>query len=143
LALSLLLVYAVHEAGHALAARLCGVPVAGFAFGCGPLLHQWQGRGLIWRWRLWPVAVKVLIARADVVGTQSRWLALGGPLAGLLLVPISLALFLAVPGLQRWAADLCAMTLIVNLLDLLPLPILDGGYIWPLALFLKRAHTVR
>jgi regulator of sigma E protease len=53
---SLLLVVGVHELGHAIVARCCGVTIQGIAIGFGkPLMHWHDRKGREWLWGLWPI----------------------------------------------------------------------------------------
>ncbi len=53
---SLLLVVGIHEAGHAVVARLCSVQIKRISIGFGMPLLRWQGRGgCEWVWALWPL----------------------------------------------------------------------------------------
>ena len=45
----------VHEFGHYITARLMGVQVHEFAFGMGPVVRQFERKGELWSWRLFPV----------------------------------------------------------------------------------------
>ncbi|WP_347713411.1 M50 family metallopeptidase, partial [uncultured Fretibacterium sp.] len=45
----------VHEFGHYITARLLGVQVHEFAFGMGPVVRQFERKGELWSWRLFPV----------------------------------------------------------------------------------------
>jgi regulator of sigma E protease len=61
--LALLLLVLVHEYGHFLVARLCGVKVVRFSFGFGKVLARWQSkRGTEFVWSLFPLGgyVKML-----------------------------------------------------------------------------------
>lgn len=48
---------AVHEAGHFLAARLCGIEVRAFAIGFGPKIIGWTSKktGTEFSWRIIPL----------------------------------------------------------------------------------------
>ncbi|MGQ3892392.1 M50 family metallopeptidase [Legionella sp. CNM-4043-24] len=54
--LTLLLVVGLHEAGHAIAARICGVRIERISIGFGrPLLSRRDRSGCEWVWALWPL----------------------------------------------------------------------------------------
>jgi regulator of sigma E protease len=182
--LSLLIL--IHELGHLAAARLVGIPVAGFSVGLGPKVWSWR-----WGWteysiRAPPLGGYVLPAVADpdefrAIALRRRLLYfLGGPLANLvaallayailnavtlgfsiqnlLIAPfdqvatacwqvlgslpamfnqpdqISSVIGIAVVGARSTAAGMIvpfAISLSVSLavLNLLPIPVLDGGQI--------------
>ena len=70
--LSLLLVIGLHEAGHAVVARLCGVQIKCITIGFGTPLLRWKGRhGCDWVWALWPLggSVELLNTRITPVAT--------------------------------------------------------------------------
>ena len=46
---------AVHEFGHFITAKLCGVKVREFAIGMGPLLYKKQGKETLYSLRLLPI----------------------------------------------------------------------------------------
>lgn len=59
---SLLIVVGLHEAGHAIAARLFGVRIKRIAIGFGkPLLKKKGKSGIEWVWGLWPLGGYVLL----------------------------------------------------------------------------------
>jgi regulator of sigma E protease len=84
--LSLLIV--VHEAGHLLAAKLVGIPVAGFSVGFGPKLWARRWRGVEYSLRALPLGGFVVPAmeedelREVLLGKRLVFF-LGGPIANL------------------------------------------------------------
>ena len=67
IALSILLVVGVHEAGHALIARLFNVQVTRISIGFGKSLFCWQGKnGTEWVWSLWPLGGYVQLANTRI-----------------------------------------------------------------------------
>jgi hypothetical protein len=123
--LSMIAVILAHEAGHVLAAVLCGVPLRGFVFGMGPIVRQWSGHGLILRWRLLPVAVCVATERSRFAW-QGRVIALAGPATGLVLVALAIVLVRLQLAPASWAALLLMLAVFVNAPQLLPVPGADG-----------------
>jgi hypothetical protein len=79
----------IHEAGHFAAARLAGIPVAGFAVGFGPRIWSRRRGGTEYSLRAFPLGGFVLPGVEDDAGFRAiplgRRLAffLGGPLANL------------------------------------------------------------
>jgi regulator of sigma E protease len=57
----------VHELGHFLVAKLCGVGVLEFAIGFGPMLARWQGRETTYSLRAIPLGGFVRMAGDDPV----------------------------------------------------------------------------
>lgn len=87
----------IHELGHLAAARLVGIPVAGFSVGLGPKIWSWR-----WGWteysiRALPLGGYVLPAVSDpdefrAIALKKRLVYfLGGPLANLLAALIAYA----------------------------------------------------
>lgn len=71
----LILVVGVHEAGHAVAARWCGVKIYSIAIGFGRPLLTWRDRkGRKWIWGLWPIGgyVHLLNSRTQTVTAQQK-----------------------------------------------------------------------
>lgn len=76
--LALLLLITVHEYGHFLVARLCGVKVLRFSFGFGKVLARWHGKhGTEYVWSLLPLGgyVKMLDESEGEVPAKERHLA--------------------------------------------------------------------
>ena len=68
--LSLLLVVGLHEAGHAVMARLFKVKIKKISIGFGRSLFSWQGKsGSEWVWAMWPLGgyVQLLNSRIEPV----------------------------------------------------------------------------
>lgn len=113
--LALLLLVTVHEYGHFLIARCCGVKVLRFSFGFGKVLARWHDkRGTEYTWSLIPLGgyVKMLDeAEGDVpdaerhmaFNNKSVWvriaIVLGGPLFNLLFAFLALWMTLMI-GVQ-------------------------------------------
>ncbi len=73
--LTLLLVIFVHESGHFLVARWCGVKVLRFSFGFGKILGRWSDKhGTEFTWSLLPLGgyVKFLDENESPVPTKER-----------------------------------------------------------------------
>lgn len=67
---TLILVVGIHEAGHALAARMFQVKIKKISIGFGKPLIQWQsGNGTEWAWAMWPLGgyVQLLNTRISPV----------------------------------------------------------------------------
>jgi regulator of sigma E protease len=103
-ALALLgLLILIHEAGHLIAGRLAGIPIAEFAVGFGPKLWSWRRGETEYSLRALPLGGFVLPALAD--DSELRTFALrkrlafflGGPLANLL---AAVPLFAVLNGAQ-------------------------------------------
>ncbi|WP_028388320.1 RIP metalloprotease RseP [Legionella fairfieldensis] len=76
--LALLLLITVHEYGHFLVARLCGVKVLRFSFGFGKILARWHDKkGTEYAWSLFPLGgyVKMLDETEGDVPLTERHLA--------------------------------------------------------------------
>ncbi|MFY7697814.1 MAG: RIP metalloprotease RseP [Legionella sp.] len=112
LMVTLLLLILVHESGHFVVARLCGVKVLRFSFGFGTALARWQDkRGTEYTWSLFPLGgyVKMLdetdaTISADehhlAFNNQSVWvriaIVVAGPLSNFLFAFILLWLSLVI-----------------------------------------------
>ncbi|MFI4962370.1 MAG: M50 family metallopeptidase [Legionellales bacterium] len=65
--LTLILVVGVHEAGHALAARLFGVTIRQISIGFGRSLFRWPSKnGCDWVWALWPLGGSVSLLNSRI-----------------------------------------------------------------------------
>lgn len=76
--LALLLLVTVHEYGHFLVARLCGVKVLRFSFGFGKVLARWHDKkGTEYAWSLFPLGgyVKMLDETEEAVPVNEKHLA--------------------------------------------------------------------
>ncbi|WP_419420239.1 RIP metalloprotease RseP [Legionella sp. D16C41] len=76
--IALVLLITVHEYGHFLVARACGVKVLRFSFGFGKVLARWRDRhGTEFVWSILPLGgyVKMLDESEDEVPTEERHLA--------------------------------------------------------------------
>jgi membrane-associated protease RseP (regulator of RpoE activity) len=144
LIIALILVTVAHEAGHWVAARLVGIPVKQIAVGLGPVIG-WQRlyNGVKIVWRVLPLGA--------AIGVPGRWardgtlrrpvthdlvVAIGGPVASFLLTMLLVALAMiwpAAPALSTWLLATALLSTVAALLNLLPLPGLDGGHIALLA----------
>ncbi|MDP3269045.1 MAG: site-2 protease family protein [Legionella sp.] len=67
LLLTLILVIGVHEAGHAIAARIFGVTIKKISIGFGRPLMQWRSKnGCDWVWGMWPLGGYVQLANTRI-----------------------------------------------------------------------------
>ncbi|KTD17337.1 RIP metalloprotease RseP [Legionella jordanis] len=76
--LALFVLVTVHEYGHFLMARLCGVKVLRFSFGFGKVLARWHDKkGTEYAWSLFPLGgyVKMLDENEEEVAAHERHLA--------------------------------------------------------------------
>ena len=166
----------LHELGHLVVARLCGIPVVSFSVGFGPRALEWRRNGIAYRLGVIPLGG--YIRYGDIEGPARRPGALsavylGGPLANVAVAALLLAVaergilagltqtagfgveivrafgsLLASADLgqlggpilvTQWAGAAAAaglppllrLTAVLSLnlavLNLLPLPVLDGG----------------
>jgi len=124
--LSLLLVVGLHEAGHALAARIFGVKIKRISIGFGkPLLRWHRKRGECeWVWSLWPLGgyVQLLNTRIEPVGAEKNrycfdkkpiWMRivilLSGAAVNLIIAWLALTVILAI-GYQQSAPLIISVT---------------------------------
>lgn len=107
----------LHELGHYIAARLCGVPIKQAGFGWGPKLFGFQLRNVDCQVRLFPVGAYV---QMDIAALQRRplWQQLfvlgAGIGVNLLLCAVS------------WGSFFAAINLALAIGNLIPLYQLDG-----------------
>lgn len=123
--LALFLLVTVHEYGHFIVARLCGVKVLRFSFGFGRVLARWHDkRGTEYAWSLIPLGgyIKMLDEEEEPVAdcdkhlafnNQSVWvriaIALAGPLFNFLFAFIAFWLVLVV-GIKSLAPMIDSVT---------------------------------
>lgn len=123
--LALLLLVTVHEFGHFIVARWCGVKVLRFSFGFGKVLASWRDqRGTEYAWSAIPLGgyVKMLDEEEDPVAecerhmafnNQSLWkkiiIAFAGPLFNFVFAYIALWLVLVV-GIYSLAPMIASVT---------------------------------
>lgn len=140
LTIALMVVTIVHEMGHLLAAKSVGISVRRVAVGLGPA---------VWHRSLENDVQLVLRALPTgmAIGVPGRWtadgklrrpvehdllMASGGPLASFALTLGLLgmaALLHWAPAFQAWLINTAILSTVVALLNLLPLPGLDGGHL--------------
>lgn len=140
LAISLLVVTIVHELGHMLVAQRLGIPVKRITWGFGPTLwrRSWgQDSELVVRALPTGMSVGVPMRRTSD-GRAIRpiehdiLLAAGGPLASLLFalaLSASLLLFADSAPLQLWLISTALLSALLAILNLIPVPGLDGGHL--------------
>ncbi|HEV7397627.1 MAG TPA: site-2 protease family protein, partial [Pyrinomonadaceae bacterium] len=107
----------LHELGHFLAARVCGVPVTQAGLGWGPKLFGFRVKGVDYQLRLFPVGAYI---RMDMARLQSR------PLVQqlfVLLAGIAMNVFL---GVVTWGTLFSTLNLALAVGNLFPLYQQDG-----------------
>ncbi len=139
-AVTLILLTLAHEMGHFVVARRLGIPVKRLTIGLGPILWRRRLAGemeLVLRVVPAGVAVGVPARRADD-GRLLRpvehdiLVAAGGPLAGLIVALLcagALPFSGASASLQLWLIFTALLSLTLTLLNLIPIPGLDGGHL--------------
>jgi membrane-associated protease RseP (regulator of RpoE activity) len=129
-----------HELGHLMVARLLRVPVKLIAVGLGPTLWQRSlGDDVRLMMRALPVGMTIgVVGRRDLDGRVRRPLeydaaiAAAGPLANVLMtVALLMAALLVDPAspLHSWFITTAALSLLLAIFNLVPLPGLDGGHL--------------
>lgn len=97
----LALALVVHELGHYVMARLCGVPVEGFSIGFGPIIWHKRVAGTDWKIKLMPLGGANEIEEEALMALLP-WKRIGifaaGPGVNLILVVISLMVVYALRG---------------------------------------------
>ena len=108
------LIFTLHEAGHYVAARLCGVRVLSFTIGLGPCVRKWTDRhGTLWAVHLMPLCGMLQLAgedqRAEAAMTpdmfcaQPVWqralIVAAGPLVNIILALVFIVGFYAAVGI--------------------------------------------
>jgi|GEM_PF-1207602 len=142
---ALMLVTVWHELGHLWVARRFKVPVKLIGLGVGPAIWRFRLRDDVrFEVRALPVGMVIgVIGRRGPDGQLRRpvahdlAVAAGGPLASFILtVILFLAALLtrALPGLQIWLVYTGLLSAVASVLNLLPLPGLDGGHLFLLSL---------
>lgn len=132
-----------HELGHLAAARWLGVPIVNLYVGVGPILWRHKMRqapNLVLR--AFPLGMSVAVpSRRTLDGQQRRpfahdlWIVAAGPLASLLLTLLLFAVARWAPMSYEMAYGLVGVGLLstaIALLNLLPIPGLDGGHLMTL-----------
>ena len=71
---------AVHEFGHFITAKLCGIKVLEFAIGMGPLLFKKQGKETLYSLRLLPIGGYCAMEGEDVESSDPRSFSVQHPL---------------------------------------------------------------
>jgi membrane-associated protease RseP (regulator of RpoE activity) len=133
-----------HELGHLAAARWLGVPVVNLYIGLGPILWRRtlrQAPDLVLR--AFPLGMSVAIPSRRTHDGKARrpyrhdlLIAAAGPIASFVLTLLLFAIARWVPMPYSWAYGLVGVGLLstaIALLNLLPVPGLDGGHLLMLA----------
>jgi membrane-associated protease RseP (regulator of RpoE activity) len=118
------LIIALHEAGHALGARLVGSPIREVRVGAGPVLARFGPEGTEITLRLFPVTGWCAM-RGSAPPPRRIVVFAAGPAASALAAAVGLALAPYVPGAQVFGQINAALAVI----SLLPFPPLDGWFI--------------
>lgn len=129
-----------HEIGHLYAAKRLGIPVRRIGVGFGPTLWRSPVLGeteLVLR--ALPLGMSIGVpGRRDEHGHLRRpighdlWMAAAGPLASFLLPLLLFVLLKTIPfdlATQQWLVGAGVLSLLLGILNLLPLPGLDGGHL--------------
>ena len=139
-AISLFVVTLAHELGHVLVAQRLGIPIKRITWGFGPALWRrplGQGSELVVR--LLPTGMSVGVpVRRTSDGRMIRpikhdiLLAAGGPAASLIFALAMSASFLLFDGsvtFQLWLIATAILSVLLAILNLIPVPGLDGGHL--------------
>jgi membrane-associated protease RseP (regulator of RpoE activity) len=121
----------IHELGHLVAARLCGVRATELGLGWGPKLYGRRVRGVEFRLHLLPVGAYV---RLDMRGVQSR------PLAQQVFVLLAGVMVNLAAALVTQGSWFSLMNLLLAATNLLPLYQQDG---WKCGMVMLRALMSR
>jgi membrane-associated protease RseP (regulator of RpoE activity) len=145
LAAALVVATIVHELGHYFVARRLGIPVKRLTVGLGPVLwrkHLNLEMELVLRAVPAGMAVGVPVRRtADGLAIRpikhDLLMVAGGPAASIMLA-LGLLLFTRLASdpatLQVWLVGTAVLSVLLALLNLIPIPGLDGGHLLMLAL---------
>lgn len=91
----------MHELGHYIAARLCGIPVEGFSIGFGPIIWHKRVAGTDWKVKLMPLGGANEIEE-DALMALPAWKRIcvfaAGPGVNLILAVVSLMVIYALRG---------------------------------------------
>lgn len=138
-----------HELGHLVAARWLRIPVKRIGIGFGPTVWRLaSSRETELVLRALPLGMAIGVpGRRDANGRLRRpvshdiWMAAAGPLASLSLpLLLFVVLFVAAwvgilgPALSEWIIGAGLLSVALGVLNLLPLPGLDGGHLLVLAI---------
>lgn len=107
----------LHEVGHFLAARACGVRVTQAGFGWGPKLLDFRLSGVDYHLRLLPVGAYI---RMDMLGLQRR------PLFQQLFVLLAGIAVNIILGIIAWGTFFGTLNLVLAVANLFPLYQQDG-----------------
>ena len=121
----------IHELGHLMAARLCGVPAAELGLGWGPRLFGRRVRGVEFRLHLLPVGAYV---RLDMRELQAR------PLAQQVFILLAGVLVNIAAALATQGSWFSLMNYLLAATNLLPLYQQDG---WKCGMVMLRALLAR
>lgn len=107
--LTLTLVVGFHEAGHAIAAKICGVTIQRISIGFGKPILMWKSRqGCEWVWAMWPLGGYVNLLNTRIAPIEEQYhqhcfdkqplwvrlfILLAGGLANLLVAGLALTIY--------------------------------------------------
>lgn len=123
---SLLVALVLHEAGHFVAARACGISVTHAGFGWGPRLFGVRAEGIKCDFRLLPIGAYI---RMDMAELQRR------PLRQQLFVLLAGVGVNVIFGLLAWGSFFGVINLALAVGNLFPLYQLDG---WKTGMVISR-----
>lgn len=129
-----------HELGHMAAARWLGVPIVNLNVGLGPVLWRRKLRqSSTFVLRSFPLGMSVAVPNRRTPDGEARrpyshdlWIAAAGPCASLFLTLLLFATARWLPMPYDWAYGFVGVGLLstaIALLNLLPIPGLDGGHL--------------
>jgi hypothetical protein len=140
---------AIHELGHAAAAKLVGVEMG--AISVGPIIwHKSGGHWVFrWDWRRWGGGgfFKPLTGEIGLDPKPFAWSVAGGPIASLLVIACSTALWVRYgDGSWSWIGTLFWASLLTLALSILPFSLAvnktDGARLWQFARHPEQARQV-
>lgn len=160
----LFVVIVIHECGHYLVARMLRCRVTEFSIGFGPLakrLGTYKGTDFVVRWI--PIGGYVSIDDLEEDLGHTKWFRLtllrniivyaAGPLANIVGALVMIVVFvIVVPDeaqgtiwyriVDDWVDSFSVMSIVIAIMNLLPIPPLDGGRIMLAFIEMVRRRTI-